>query len=511
MSKSIRRFALLPAVALLAACAVKPEPVKTEDLVAMVSLDRQVIDANQEPMAGPLTLDEAMARAVLYNLDHRTRMMEEALALGQANLAKFDMLPVLAATAGFVSRDNFNASSSRSLETQRQSLEPSYSTDRDRRTADLRASWNILDFGVSYYQAVQQANNQLIAKMRQKKAMLRLLQQTRTAFWRAAAAQELRGDINRISLQVREAMRDLEKARNERMQTLASLLQFRRVLLDLLGQLEALDQALGQSELELKSLLNVDPTATIQLSLPQTWESLAPLGAPVEQLELLALQNSADIEEQVYSRRVDLAETRKALLRLLPGLEFSASHNVDSNSFLSNQTWNEVGVRLTWNIFRLLTINSQMEVADARENLSTVRRLAINMAVVSRLHISWRRYIDMVSQLSRSEDIEAVERDIAKLSEANVAADSGARIERIRSEVSALRAQLRRYEVYANAQDALGSLFQSLGLNPVPDNFRALGVQTLAKDLRANMAPWEVGNFPRPIELDTGAPQTAKR
>ncbi len=495
----------------LAGCAVEPVTVSKQDVAAMVSLDRQVIDANQEPLDGPVTLDEAVARAVAYNLDHRTRMMEEALAMGQANLARYDMLPVLAANAGFVSRDNFSASSSRSLETQRQSLEPSYSSDRDRFTSDVKLSWNILDFGVSYFQSVQTANSYLIARTRQKKAMLRLVQQTRTAFWRAGAAQELRGDINRISLDVRQAMRDLDKAQNERMQNPTSTLQFKRTLLDLLGQLEALDQALGASEIELKSLLNLDPTTELRLDLPKTLAPLAPLGVAIEQLEQVALQNSVDVEEMVYTRRVEVAEVRKAMLRLLPGLEFYASHNTDTNSFLTYQNWMEMGSRVTWNIFRVFTVPAQMDLAEARENLANTRRLAINMAVVSRLHLSWRRYVDMVSQLRRSEEIEKIEIEIAGLSKASASADAGARIERIRNEVSALRAQLRRFENYANAQDALGQIFLSLSLNPVPADFRSLPVKTLAASIKQSMTPWERGEFPNPVMLDLSIEREGKK
>lgn len=57
-----------------------------------------------------------------------------------------------------ITRNNDLASSSRSVLTGRQSLEPSTSQDRRRATADLTASWNVLDFGVSYYQAQQQAD-----------------------------------------------------------------------------------------------------------------------------------------------------------------------------------------------------------------------------------------------------------------------------------------------------------------------------------------------------------------
>jgi len=91
-------------------------------------------------------------------------MMEEALASAQVDLAQYDMLPTLAAEAGFTSRDNVEASSSESIQTQAQSLVPSTSTNRDRVTANARLSWNVLDFGVSYFQAKQQADRYLIAQ-----------------------------------------------------------------------------------------------------------------------------------------------------------------------------------------------------------------------------------------------------------------------------------------------------------------------------------------------------------
>jgi outer membrane protein TolC len=57
-----------------------------------------------EPIKGPLTLDEAMARALKYNLDRRARLMEEALALNQLDVSQLDMLPKLMAQAGYASR-----------------------------------------------------------------------------------------------------------------------------------------------------------------------------------------------------------------------------------------------------------------------------------------------------------------------------------------------------------------------------------------------------------------------
>ncbi len=62
--------------ALLAGCSTVPTPFTTEDQKEIAAADRKAAAANVEPLTGPLTLADAIARGIKYNLDHRTRMME---------------------------------------------------------------------------------------------------------------------------------------------------------------------------------------------------------------------------------------------------------------------------------------------------------------------------------------------------------------------------------------------------------------------------------------------------
>ena len=477
-------------------CAVTPEPIDKAELSAIVTADRASIGADQDPITGPLTKYEAMARVVAYNLDNRTRMMEEALANAQVDLAQYDMLPTLAAEAGFTSRDNVEASSSESVQTQAQSLVPSTSTNRNRVTADAKLSWNILDFGVSYFQAKQQADRYLIAQGNRRKLMLRLLQQARTAFWRAAAAQKLKPEVEKQLASAKAALDDVDRAQAEQLRPRLESLQMKRTLLEVVGQLEALNQQLASSEIELKALINVFPRTQIALSIPDKPAQLPPLAVNTDDMELLALENSSDVTEALYQLRVEQGESKKALLRLLPGLEFYDSINFDSNTFLVNNMWQEAGSRVTWNLFRLLTIQSSLDLAEARQNLAETRRKAMDMAVISRLHLALWRYQDNLHQSERADRIDAVERGISKSSTAAETADSGTAIERIRNEATALRAKMRSFESYANAQDSLGSVFVSLGLDPVPDDYRSRPVKDLADMLRHQFTQWEEGHFP---------------
>ncbi|TWC71799.1 TolC family protein [Herbaspirillum sp. SJZ099] len=116
------------------------------------------------PIAGPLSLDEAIARALKYNLDRRVKMMEEALALNQLDTATWDMLPRFMAQAGYSRRNKDLITNSVDSVTGQPSLSHPYiSSDSAHATFDLGLTWNLLDFGLSYIAAKQQADRVLIA------------------------------------------------------------------------------------------------------------------------------------------------------------------------------------------------------------------------------------------------------------------------------------------------------------------------------------------------------------
>jgi hypothetical protein len=84
-------------------------------LSARAKADRTAMFQGQDALSAPLTLNEAVARVLKYNLDKRAKMMDEALALGQTSLDRFDLLPKLIANAGYTERSAPNATRSRDL------------------------------------------------------------------------------------------------------------------------------------------------------------------------------------------------------------------------------------------------------------------------------------------------------------------------------------------------------------------------------------------------------------
>jgi outer membrane protein TolC len=176
------------ATGLLAGCTVAPVALDRAERDELAAASRAQLFAGQEPITRPLTLYEATARAIKYQAEYRVRLMEEAAALGQLDVAQFDLLPKLTATAGYSTRSNdafgFGFTPAGTVATN-----PSASVERTHTTASIGFTWNVLDFGVSYFRAKQLADQALIAEERRRKALQNLVQDVRLAWWRAEAAQ----------------------------------------------------------------------------------------------------------------------------------------------------------------------------------------------------------------------------------------------------------------------------------------------------------------------------------
>ena len=173
------------AALVLLGCAITPvELDKAErDRAAVEAVDK--LFAGQDAITKPLSLYEATARAVKYQTDYRVRIMEEAAAFSQIEVARFDMLPKLTANAGYTNRSNdafgYGFTPQGSIATN-----PSASVPVQDSTANIGFVWNVMDFGVSYFRAKQLADQKLIAAERRRKAVQNLIQDVRLAWWRAA-------------------------------------------------------------------------------------------------------------------------------------------------------------------------------------------------------------------------------------------------------------------------------------------------------------------------------------
>ncbi|MEW6463808.1 MAG: TolC family protein [Pseudomonadota bacterium] len=478
----------------ISGCAVTSQPIERSVSEQRAQSDLQAMFADQEPLNGPLTLHEAMARAVKYNLEARLKVMEEAMAQRQVDLATFDMLPRMALSAGYAGRNNVSASSSQSIETGTQSLEPSTSQDRDRGVADLTMVWNVLDFGVSYVSAKQQGDQRLIVQERRRKVVHTIIQDVRSAYWRAVAADRLLSQIDSLMTRVAEARDNSQRLSEQRIGDPIQALSYQRALIEATRQLEEQRRALSLAKTELATLINLPLGTQVELA-PETGYLVPELKVELGTLEQEALASRPELREQDYQARISAAETRKAMLRLLPGLEFSAGGHYDSNSFLVNQSWADYGVKVTWNLFNVLSAPAAIDVAKAGQEVADARRQAMSMAILAQLHVANANFREAQRQFRTSQQLAGLDGQIVEQLRNRYKAQGIGELELIQGELNTLQADLRRDLAYAELRNSYGQLFASVGLDPLPETIAADSVEAIAAALASREAQWQAGQL----------------
>jgi outer membrane protein, multidrug efflux system len=476
----------------LAGCSVTPVPSTPEERNIRAEADMKELFAGHTSIDQPVTLYTAQAYALKYNLDHRLKLMEQAVALGLNRLAGYDMLPQLTASAGYSTRDNDAGSSSKSLLTGIQSLEPSTSVDRTHTTANLTMAWNVLDFGVSYIRARQQSDKTLIAEERRRKVVQTIMQDVRTAYWRAVVEQRLIAELDPLMAKVQEALDRSHSIEDSRLQTPSQAMEYRKALLDTMRQLQQLRRELSLAGIELASLMNVDPSQHITLAEPSDFQVKETGAIDVVSYEKTALVNRPELREEDYQLRISADDTRKAILRMLPGIEISGNLNQDSNSFLYNKSWAEAGLKMTWNLMNLLSGPTNIEVAENQEKLADVRRLALSMAIVTQVNVGLRRFKQAQDDYKVSSELADIDSRLYDEAVVGERANTQNELEIIRRATNKLFSKLRRDLAFVEVQNSAGSIIVSIGKDPVPATVDSTDIGGLSRSLEGQAALWSL-------------------
>lgn len=491
-----RTLAALLLASTASGCAVGTPPLSLDEHIQGGRADLATLFAEQEPVAGPIGLYDAMARAVRHNLDSRLRAMEAAMAQDQAQLATYDLLPRVDARYGVEERNKVNAASSQSILSGRESLEPSTSQDEHREVGDVRTVWNALDFGVAYVAARQASDRAKIAAERRRKVVHQIVQDVRAAYWRAAAAQRLLARVDPLTRKVERALDNATRIERMRLQSPTQALAYQRDLLDSLRQLQSLRRDLTLAKTELAALMNLPPQADFQVDMLHADDfDMIELALSPEEIEVLALTHRPELREERYQTRISRAETRRELLRMLPGVELTSSANYDSNSFLVNNTWAGYGAAVTWNLLNLFNGPQRVRTAEAAAQVAHARRMAVSMAVLVQAHVAYINYRNAEEDFKIAARLRDIDARMLQQLRAQGGASAIGELPVIRGELNLLISDLRRDLAYADMNNASGAVLLSIGADPMPDTVIDGSLATLAAAIRDTEAAWRRGVF----------------
>ena len=492
----MKRLVLTLGAAIFATgCAVKPVAISDDAHLRRAAEDQRRLFDDQDSVDAPLTLPAAIARALRYNMEYRTRLMEEASSLGQSDLANYDLLPRATLAAGYSMRSN-DAFGVGYTPTGTISTTPSAASEPKHVFDSLTFSWNILDFGLSYVRAKQLAHQALIAEERRRKAVQNLTQDVRNAWWRVEAAQRLLPETDALLAELNRAAARAKLIEGRKLLPPLQIVAYKRSLLDLEQQISVRRQELALAKLELAQLLNLRPGVEFLVETVVRQDDTQPdLTASIETLEQIAIQNRPELREEGYRAHITDLEGSRQLLSLLPSFSFDIGTDNDANKYLINNNWSSAGLNLSWNLMKFASLSSIKGTIQATARVDESRRLAITAAVLGQTRLASVRYRLLVQELAIWDD--AVNDDVRIVGYLDASRQVGleTELELIRAKGRSIVSKINRDLVYANLQGAIGRLYNSIGLDCLPRGAESETPQALTAALAKTVQDWESSTF----------------
>ncbi|MNO53202.1 Outer membrane efflux protein [compost metagenome] len=325
-----------------------------------------------------------------------------------------------------------------------------------------------------------------MAEERRRKVAQNVLQDVRNAYWRALGAQRLMPEVDKLLMRTHTALTSAREAETRGLLPRQEILAYQRALLDSIYLLTVRRQDLEFAQAELAALMSLPPGSKMILAdmpdppLPQVHQSMA-------QLEQLSLEHRPEIMEEWYRKRVNQKDLDIAKAQLWPNVTADFGYRYDTNKYLYNSDWNATGLQVSMNLLRLLQLPSLNAAQKSQSETDDSRRVALSMAILTQVRVGTLRYQLARQEVEFTEDSLRVDRSLLDYAQAAKNGALGSELEVIRSEGRYLLSRYQREAAFSSAQAAWGRLYNSVGLDVLPDEISKHDVKTLAREIQRTL------------------------
>lgn len=374
------------------------------------------------PVPDSLGLAEAVRLGLEHNLDLRIARLQEEIDSDAARAERFRMLPALDVRADVSERNNFPVNEFQNIQTGEVDLSNTISRERNRKTVEVRLTWNILDFGLSYYRARQAAVQTEISRMDRTRQAQILAMDISAAYLKSVLAENNLAYLQRMAEELREYKETADDMVAERRLDPITAKDLERQLAALSIEASDLQAEISGMRIELCRLMGVNPMTRFALAddddlldrlrrmLPDP-EALAP-----QRLERIALRNRPELYAADLRERARQDEARSALLRMFPGLRLEGALDYDDNKFLINNTWLSVGAGLVSDLLALPGQYSEWKAREKGVDRAELDRLLMTAGVIVQVHMALHEFEVKREQFRLRETAWSISDDLLSMS-----------------------------------------------------------------------------------------------
>ncbi|MEG3640018.1 TolC family protein [Magnetococcus sp. PR-3] len=457
---------LIGLLLLMVGCSSQTKDLNPQEIAQRARSDHKFVQAQRDHRPTSVTLYGAMAKAVQANQALRIQAYETSLALQQKALTRQAMLPQLLLDAGYNSRDNDPSSYNEGASA------ASISREKSTFQGDITLAWNALDFGLSYLETKQQANTLFIKRQQRRKAVQNLLEEVREAYWNAVLADRLLPHVTSTIQALNQQLLLLQQAERQGEAPPVQLLKKQRALLDHLEQLNASHNELARAKLALANLMHLAPGTPYQTRI-HNGEFLdgSVVRLPAEVLEAFALANRPELREDDYRQRINNLEVRKAMVKMLPGIQLTAGGHHDSNRYLINNSWLDAGLNLSWNMLTWGHDGHPITIAQMERELADAQHLTRAVTILAQLHMSLDGFLAATADYDVTQQIHQVMQRMANHLTVQRKSYKLSSYEELISRAQTVTSAHRLGRTFTQSQASMGRIYRSLGVDLLPKNW----------------------------------------
>ncbi|MBR2136782.1 MAG: hypothetical protein IJ852_02330 [Alphaproteobacteria bacterium] len=407
----------------------------------------------------PIDMYMTMALALKYNYSGRMMRYQESLL--KAGHSGYSQLQEIASNAGYMN-NNYGDKS-----------------------PDLKVAWNVLDISMLYYMNNDQTFKHSVSVEQSRKVIQNILQEARVLYWKALTAQRLLpvidDTIEHITLDVDEMNVEAKDLAKEGKTPDTQQLVKKRKYMEAIQKLSDLKRDMETAHENLASLMGLHPATQFTLvgkeygnfALPNIKQNLS-------RLEWLALTNRPELKVH------DLLTSSDDLQIIIDNFRDDSDSNYRSNPNAYSQKWCSAAKEASMTVYE-----NKYQGVDER-TLANLRRQRMTSLILNQVYVGWARYVSAEEDYQIAMEIAGTSENIAE----DVTAAKGSKAEKSQLEAArAISDETKASLAYVDLQDALGTLYATIGLDAVPYYMLSESPSQIALALRETLEKWRNGEF----------------
>ncbi|GGG07671.1 MULTISPECIES: TolC family protein [Cysteiniphilum] len=492
---------LLTGSLILSGCSITPKAITHEVQLNNTYKGLHEVIANQQQINHTVTLAEAIARTLKYNLDHKVQQAQLMLESGNLKAAYMEMLPAFNAGVDYSFRNNDLIQNLVDSNGQVTPGQQSF-TPREVLNQSYGLQWSLLDLGLSYTRAQQQANRVMIAEEERRRVTQQLIQEVVSAYWKAWTAQSMKKEVNTFKAKAELALQRSKEASEKKANTPQIELDYQQVLIKAIRKINQLNAQITDAKATLIKLMNAKPSSEFELESPTSdLMNLPNISPQFEKMDTLALVYRPELRQASYQAEIAKKGIQAVIINMLPGIDFTFGYNATNNEFMKNQYWWGGNIGASLNLIQtVLTGPYAISRANQTHSFEQLKQIATTITVLTQVRIAYTNYLLWQEDASYAVQEAKISMALFEHAEKLEQANQGNEQITIRRGIEAISAQFDKDVALARAHEALSKLYQSIGLDVLPADARYLPLDKLEQKIEVLLKDQSTGTFNQEVD-----------